>query len=127
MGRKIESHKDLSVFQRAVAVATEIFERTSHFPREERYSLTDQIRRSSRSVCANIGEAWRKRRYRAAFISKLCDAEAEASETQVWIEIAHRCGYLADDEASRLDGESDHLLGQLVRMIREPQSWIIGE
>lgn len=80
---KIKSYKDLDVFQRAMNMAMEIFEITKGFPKEEQYSLTDQIRRSSRSVCANISEAWRKRRYKAAFISKLSDVETEACETQV--------------------------------------------
>jgi four helix bundle protein len=71
-----------------------IFELTKSFPKEETYSLTDQIRRSSRSVCSNIAEAWRKRRYEAAFVSKLNDAEAEAAETQTWLEFSGRCNYL---------------------------------
>jgi len=73
--------------------AIRIFESTKSFPLEERFSLVDQIRRSSRSVCTNIAEAWRKRRYEAAFVSKLSDAETEAAETQVWSEVAFRCGY----------------------------------
>ncbi len=75
-----------------------VFGKTKSFPREETFSLTDQIRRSSRSVCANISEAWRKRRYEAAFISKLSDAETEAAETQVWLEFAVKCGYLKREE-----------------------------
>ena len=121
----IKSYKDLDVFQRAMNLAMDIFEVTRHFPREEQYSLTDQIRRSSRSVCANISEAWRKRRYKAAFISKLSDAETEACETQVWIELARRCKYLTDTVASRLDEECAHIIAQLVRMIDKPEKWII--
>ena len=106
-------------------LAMDIFEITRHFPREEQYSLTAQIRRSSRSVCANISEAWRKRRYKAAFVSKLSDAETEACETQVWIELARRCQYLTDTVAWRLDEECDHIIAQIVRMIDEPEKWII--
>lgn len=123
--KDIASYKDLDVFQRAMRLTMEIFEATKQFPREEQYSLTDQVRRSSRSICANIGEAWRKRRYPAAFISKLSDAETEASETQVWIELARRCGYLTEEQASFLDQEYDPLLAQLVRMIDQPQKWTI--
>ena len=90
----IRHFRELEVYLLARAGALRIFETSKSFPIEERYSLTDQIRRSSRSVCANIAEAWRKRRYPNAFISKLSDAEAEAAETQVWLEFALRCGYI---------------------------------
>lgn len=93
----IRSFKKLRVWQNAVEIALEIFEITKTFPMEERFSLTDQIRRSSRSVAANITEAWRKRRYPAAFVSKLSDAESEAAETPTWIEIALRCNYLTSE------------------------------
>src|SRR5688572_32024623 len=86
----------------------EIFAVSQAFPRHEVYALTDQVRRSSRSVCANLAEAWRKRRYEAAFISKLSDAEAEAAETQVWIEFAVECGYLSRDRARILYARYDH-------------------
>ncbi len=102
-----------------------IFEVTQQFPMEEKYSLVDQIRRSSRSVCANIGEAWRKRRYPKHFSSKLSDAESEAEETRVWIDIAHRCGYLSEDQSQELDQRYDHILGQLVRMATNPNQWKI--
>ncbi len=82
MGKKITTHNDLDVYRRAFEAAMEIFEHSKAFPKDETYSLTDQIRRSSRSVCANLAEAWRKRRYENAFISKLSDAESEAAETQ---------------------------------------------
>jgi len=101
----------------------EVFETTKHFPAEERYSLIDQFRRSSRSVCTNISEAWRKRRYRAAFVSKLSDAETEACESQVWIELARRCGYLPDATASQLDDRCDHIIARIVRMIDRPEKW----
>jgi len=86
MGDRIESYRDLRVFNNAMDSAMKIFEVTKSFPAEEKYSMVDQMRRSSRSVCANIGESWRKRRYKAAFVAKLSDAESEACETQVWIE-----------------------------------------
>jgi four helix bundle protein len=90
---RIRKHTDLIVYKEAFDVAMQIFEASKAFPREETYSLTDQIRRSSRSVCANLAEAWRKRCYEAAFIAKLSDAESEAVETQVWTEFAVKCQY----------------------------------
>lgn len=102
-----------------------IFEATKGFPAEERYSLVDQMRRSSRSVCANIAEAWRKRRYPNAFVSKLNDAEAEAAETEVWLEIALRCGYLEQPKAATLEQNYEHILGKVVTMITHPEQWII--
>ncbi len=121
----ISSYKELRVYQKAMNAAMRIFELTKHFPIEERYSLTDQIRRASRSVCANIGEAWRKRRYQAHFVSKLCDSEGEAEETRVWLELSWRCGYMSKSEASELDTEYDQIIGQLVRMIDRPDQWVI--
>src|SRR5262245_19874332 len=102
MSQKIQSHCDLHVYQKAFDCAMELFELSKSFPREEAYSLTDQIRRCSRSVCANLAEGWRKRRYQAAFISKLSDSESEATETQVWIEFAVKCKYLDRDRAEPL-------------------------
>ena len=126
MAQKISSYKELHVYQNAMQAAMEIFELTKRFPPEEKYSLVDQTRRSSRSVCTNIAEAWRKRRYRAAFIAKLSDAETEACETQVWAEIARRCGYVTEVIEKQLDGKYDQIIGQLVRMIEEPEKWLIG-
>src|ERR1043166_4388111 len=100
---KITRHTELDVFKKAFATAMKVFELSKAFPKEETYSLTDQIRRSSRSVAANICEAWRKRRYEAAFISKLSDAEAEAAETQTWLQFAVSCKYLPGENASSLD------------------------
>src|SRR5438309_2134876 len=97
---KIQRHTELDVYRKAFDAAMKIFELSKAFPKEEVYSLTNQVRRSSRSVCANVAEGWRKRRYEAAFISKLSDAEAEAAETQVWLEFAVNCTYLHRDEAS---------------------------
>jgi four helix bundle protein len=91
------------VYQNAMAAAMEIFQLSKIFPPEEKYSLVDQMRRSARSVCANTAEAWRKRRYKAAFIAKLSDAESEAFETQVWIEFANRCNYINVETMEKLD------------------------
>src|SRR5438093_6500807 len=96
--KPIRHFRDLDVYQNALATGLRIYELSRKFPAEERYALTDQIRRSSRSVCANIAEAWRKRRYKAAFVSKLSDAETEAAETEVHIEFAGRHGYVTDAE-----------------------------
>jgi len=106
-------------------LAMRIFELTKTFPVEERYSLTDQFRRASRSVAANTAEAWRKRRYPAAFISKLSDAEGEAAETQTWIELARRCGYLRLEDADELDQRCEEVLGQIVAMIIRPEDWML--
>lgn len=89
--------------------------------------MTDQMRRSSRSVCANLAEAWRKRRYKAAFISKLSDAESEAAETQVWLQFALSCGYLNHNASDSLYQKYDEILRMLVAMINRPQSWIIAQ
>src|SRR6476619_2848607 len=99
MGEQIVSHRDLDVYGSAFDVAMTIFELSKGFPKEETYSLTDQMRRSSRSVCANLAEAWRKRRYEAAFVAKLSDSESEAAETQVWLQFAVESGYLDRDRA----------------------------
>ncbi len=123
--RPLESHRQLEVYQLAFDGAMQIFEATKCFPAEERYSLTDQIRRSSRSVCANLTEAWRKRRYEAAFLGKLSDAEAEAAETQTWLEFAVRCHYLAADAGRQLYHLYDQVIGKLVNMIRNPAPWLI--
>ena len=119
----VSNYKDLKVFQNAMDLCMEIFWLTKSFPSEERYSLSDQVRRSSRSVCANIGEAWRKRRYKAAFVSKLSDAEAEACETEVWIEIAFRCKYLERNVSIDLQDKCDHITAQLVLMMEHPEQW----
>ena len=121
----IQSYKDLRVYHAAIEAAMRVFELTKQFPIEERYSMVDQMRRSSRSVCSNIGEAWRKRRYPAHFKSKLSDSEGEAEETRVWADLALRCGYLSKSEADEIDKTYDGILGQLVRMIDRPDQWSI--
>jgi four helix bundle protein len=123
---KIQQHTELEVYKKAFDAAMLIFQESKGFPKEETYSLTDQIRRSSRSVCANLAEAWRKRRYKAAFIAELSDAESEAAETQVWLEFATKCSYLQHDRASHLYQAYDEILRMLVAMINKPQSWVIS-
>ncbi len=127
MAEKIKVHRDLRVYQQAFDTAVQIFELSKAFPAEERYSLTDQIRRSSRSVCANLAEAWRKRRYERAFISKLSDVEAEAAETQVWIEFGAKFGYLSRDDANEIYLAYDGILRTIVGMINHPETWVIGD
>jgi four helix bundle protein len=122
---KIHSFRELRVYSSAVDLAMGIFELTKSFPPEERYSLTDQIRRSSRSVCANIAEAWRKSRYKAAFIAKINDSETEATETQVWLELALLCKYITEEKTNDLLKKYDHLISQLVLMIHDADNWII--
>jgi four helix bundle protein len=123
--KPVRNHTDLEVYQLAFDAAMRIFELTKPFPREERYSLTDQIRRSSRSVCANIAEAWRHRRYEGAFVSKLNESEAEAAETQTWIEFAVKCGYWDKGTARQLYKTYHLVLGKLVRMIANPSPWLM--
>jgi four helix bundle protein len=125
MSKLVRTHHDLEVYQKAFDAAVLIFELSEGFPKEEAYSLTDQIRRSSRSVCANIAEAWRKRRYEKAFISKLSDAESEAAETQVWLEFRVKFDYLDRDEAADLYQTYDEILRTIVGMINHPESWTL--
>lgn len=121
----IKSHVELDVYQISFAAAMQVYEASKKFPVEERYSLTDQIRRSSRSVCANLAEAWRKRRYKAAFVAKLNDSEAEASETQTWLSFAVRCEYMDAELAREIYRAYDQVLGKLVNMIDNPEPWLI--
>jgi len=121
----IRTHRDLDVYQMAFEAAMRIFRESKSFPKEERYSLTDQIRRSSRSVCANLAEAWRKRRYEASFLSKLSDAEAEAAETQVWLEFAVKCDYLEAQTGRELYAAYDNTLGKIVNLINNPEPWLL--
>lgn len=122
---QIRTHTDLEVYQKAFACAMLIFELSKRFPKAEMYALTDQIRRSSRSVCANLAEAWRKRRYEGAFISKLSDAEAEAAETQVWLEFSIKSGYISDEDAATLYQEYHAILRTLVGIITHPEAWVL--
>jgi four helix bundle protein len=111
--------------QEAFNSAMEIFELTKRVPKEETYSLTDQIRWSSRSVASNIAEAWRKRRYEAAFVSKLNDSEGEAAETQTWLEFSVKCGYLERESGRRLFAEYDEIISMLVTIGNNPKPWVM--
>jgi len=121
---KIRSHKELEVYCLAFDCAMKIFEMSKGFPKEETYSLTDQIRRSSRSVCANLAESFRKRRYPKNFISKLSDSESEAAETQTWLDFSISCGYITELEHNSLIVAYDRILGKLVNMSLHPENWI---
>jgi four helix bundle protein len=120
---KVADYKDLRVYKLAFESAMEIFELSKKFPPEEKFSLTDQIRRSSRSVCTNIAEAWRKRRYEAAFVSKLSDSDGEAAETEVHLDFALRCGYLPPEKHAKLRDQYDHVCRQLTKMMDDASSW----
>ena len=124
---KLRSHRDLDVYRRAFAAAMTVFRCSKQFPKDETLSLTDQIRRSSRSVNANLSEAWRKGRYEAAFISKLSDAETEAGETQTWLEFAVACGYLERAQGAELNAIYEEIIRTVVTMINNPSKWIIGD
>ena len=119
----IRTHKDLEAYQMSFETAMEIFEISKHFTKEEKYSMTDQIRRSSRSVSTNIAEAFRKRRYPKAFVAKLSDSEGEAAETQVWLDFALSCKYISDEIHNDLYAKYDNILGKIVNMIRSPEKW----
>ena len=121
----IKRHQDLTVYQKAFEVAIQIFQLSKEFPKDERFSLTDQIRRSSRSVCANLAEAWRKRRYEAAFIAKLNDSEAEAAETQTWIEFSVKCHYINPETGQFLSSQYNEIIAILVKIINNPQPWLL--
>ena len=120
---KIRSHKDLEVYQLSFEIAMKIFEISKRFPKEETYSLTDQMRRSSRSVCGNLAEAFRKRRYPKAFISKLTDSEGEAAETQTWLDFALSCNYIKDEEHQEFNTTYENIIGKIVIMSIHPENW----
>lgn len=115
--------KETTVFKKAFGLGMEIFRISKKFPKEETYSLTDQIRRSSRSVCANIAEAYRKRRYPAHFISKISDSDAENSETQVWLLFSLECGYIDKLTYQRLLDESEEVGKLLSHMMTNPEKY----
>jgi four helix bundle protein len=121
----IKSHKELEVFKLSFKTSMDIFHTSKSFPKEEIFSLTSQIRRSSRSVSANIAEAFRKRRYEKAFIAKLSDSEAEAAETQVWLDYSLECGYITIDTYREFYEEYDRILGKIVMMIYQSEKWIL--
>ena len=119
----VKHFKELRVYQQAFAAASRIYKMSKGWPKEERYSLTDQIRRSSRSVCANIAEAWRKRRYPAHFVSKLSDSDSEAAETQVWLGFALDCGHISQQDHDDLYATYESVAGGLVKMMANPKAW----
>jgi four helix bundle protein len=122
---RVVKHQQLEVYQRAFDLSMQVFELSKRFPKEEMYSLTDQFRRSTRSVSSNLAEAWRKRRYLHAFIAKLSDAEGEAAESQTWLEYAVKCGYMERAAAAKLFKEYDKVIGTLVGMIVNADDWVL--
>jgi four helix bundle protein len=122
---KITHRWQLEVYQLSIEAGMSLFELSKKFPREEMYSLTDQVRRSSRSVSSHISEGWRRRRYEAAFCEKLNGAESEAAETQTWIEYSVRCGYVTAEEGRKLHRSYDHIMGKLVNMQNKPEVWLL--
>ncbi len=119
----VESFRDLDVYRDAFLAARRLYDLSKEWPKVERYALTDQIRRSSRSVSANIAEAWRKRRYPKHFITKLTDADSEAAETRAWLDFALDHEYLERDTYEHLDDRYDKVQGSLIRMINDPDRW----
>jgi four helix bundle protein len=122
---QIRSAKELRVYRKGYALAMELFRLSQTWPPEERYALTDQVRRSSRSVCANLREAWAKRRYRAHFMSKLSDADGENSETDTWLDFALDCGYLSPADHARLAQECQEIGSMLGTMINNPEPFLV--
>ena len=121
----IRYHWELEVYKMSVEAAMRIFELSKKFPKEERYSLTDQIRRSSRSVSGQTAEAWRRRKYENVFVNKLNEAEGEAAETQVWLEYAVRCEYIPRKEGRELHRAYDRIIGKLVNMGNNSEMWVL--
>ena len=121
----IQSAKDLSVYKRAYQLAMDIFQISKRWPSEERYALTDQVRRSSRSVCSNLREAWAKRLYPAHFVSKLTDADGENAETSTWLDFARDSGYLSTEDYMRLAQESQEVGAMLGSMIHKPEPFLL--
>jgi len=125
--KRIKSAKDLRVYKKAYTLAMEIFNISKLWPAEEKFSLIDQIRRSSRSVCANLREAWAKRRYAAHFISKLTDTDGENSETDTWLDFAKDCGYLSEVDHHRLINECRGVGAMLGSMINDPVPFLVKD
>jgi four helix bundle protein len=121
--KRINSVRDLEVYRLAFETAMEIYSVSKDFPTEEKYSLTDQIRRSSRAVCANLSEGWRKRRYKAVFINKLSDSAQEAAETQTWLEFALKCGCIDDEVFHKLDEQYEHIFAMLNTMEKKADAF----
>jgi len=126
VSKLIRTHRDLDVYQKAFDASMELFHTSRTFPREEQYALTDQLRRSSRSVCAHIAEAWRKRRYEKSFVSKLSDADGEGAEVQVWLEYAVECGYVGPETARPWYKTYNEVQAMLVAMMNDPRKWFLS-
>ena len=124
---EIRHFRDLDVYRRAFDAAMKIFELTKKFPGDEKFSMVDQIRRASRSVCSNIAEGWRKRRYISVFRNKMTDAMQEASETQCWLEFASACRYISEDEFQDLDTEYENIIGMLSSMEMKSEKFCYTE
>lgn len=123
MGERISSFRDMKVYRAAFDLQTDVFDLTKAFPRKELFSLTDQIRRSSRAIGANIAEAWQKRRYVAHFVSKLSDADGEQAETQHWFDTALACRFVSAGEHARLRGQCEEIGRMLGRIMSQPEQW----
>ncbi len=121
--KRIRSVRELEVYKLAFEAAMEIFEISKSFPKEEKYSLTDQVRRSSRAVCTNLSELWRKRRYKAVFLNKLSDASQEAAETQTWLEFALACKYINKKTFEKLNEKYEHIFAMLFTMEQKVDSF----
>ena len=134
MPKKIQYHWEIDAYKLSVEAAMEIYELSKSFPDEEKYSITDQTplrgfrsnRKSSRSVSAQIAEGWRRRKYRAAFVNKMNEAEGEAAETQVWLEYSVKCEYMSREDGTRLHRKYDEILGKLINMGNHPQQWCLS-
>jgi four helix bundle protein len=127
MGDRIESFEDLEVYKLALELQQNVFALTKTFPAEERYSLTDQVRRASRSIGANISEAWSKRRYPAHFVSKLSDSDGEQNETRHWLRSAFLCNYMLESDFDMLIEKCKTIGRMLGNMMQHPDQWIPKE
>ena len=119
----VKFHTELKVYRKSFDTAMKIYCLSFKFPSDEKFSLTEQIRRSSRSVAVNISEAWGKRKYPKSFVAKLTDSDGEARETQSWLEFALACNYISNDEFEELNAEYHHILGMLVNMSNNSEKW----
>jgi four helix bundle protein len=124
---RISSFKELIVYQKAYKLAMEVFDISKRFPKEERYSLSDQIRRSSRSITSSIAESWAKRRYKKAFVSKLSDSLGEEFETECWLDYARDCTYISISTHDELSSRYEEVRRMLIAIINNPEVWCIKE
>jgi four helix bundle protein len=124
--KKIKYHWEIDTYKLSIEAAMEIYERSKSFPEAEKYSLTDRIRKSSRSVSAQIAEGWRRRKYRAAFVNKMNEAEAKAAETQVWLEYAAKCQYISKDVYTRLHYNYQEIIGKLINMQKTTHAFVLA-